>query len=56
VKHNACFYKCPKIVKGFENIFKKLLGRKKRLCIFALGFGRPINHQHLNKDFKNTKQ
>jgi hypothetical protein len=28
-----------KIVKGFKNIFIKLLARKKSLCIFALGFG-----------------
>jgi ribosomal protein L7Ae-like RNA K-turn-binding protein len=27
-----------KIVKGIKNIFKKLLARKKTLCIFALGF------------------
>jgi len=56
MKHNVCIYKCAKIVKGFENIFIKLLARKKRLCIFALGFGKPTNLQHLNKDSKNTKQ
>lgn len=27
------------IAKGNENIFIKPLARKKRLCIFALGFG-----------------
>ena len=27
-----------KVIKGFENIFIKLLVRKKKVCIFALGF------------------
>jgi len=27
-----------KVIKGFENIFIKLLARKKKVCIFALGF------------------
>jgi hypothetical protein len=26
-----------KVIKGFENIFIKLLARKKMVCIFALG-------------------
>lgn len=25
------------VIKGFENIFIKLLARKKKVCIFALG-------------------
>jgi hypothetical protein len=29
-----------KVIKGFENIFIKLLVRKKKVCIFALGFKR----------------
>ena len=27
-----------KVIKGFINIFIKLLARKKKVCIFALGF------------------
>jgi len=27
-----------KVIKGIENIFEKLLARKKKVCIFALGF------------------
>jgi len=38
VKHNSVILAAAKIVKGIENIFTKLLARKKRLCIFALGF------------------
>ena len=55
MKHNVCIYECAKIVKGFENIFIKLLARKKRLCIFALGFGNTIyqnNHHKLNQILK----
>jgi len=32
------FLSGAKIVKGIKNIFTKPLARKKRLCIFALGF------------------
>ena len=31
-----------KVIKGFENIFIKLLARKKKVCIFALGLKEPI--------------
>ncbi len=33
-----------KVIKGIENIFIKLLVRKKKVCIFALGFTQPINN------------
>ena len=38
MKHIFDIFSGAKIVKGFKNIFTKPLGRKKRLCIFALGF------------------
>jgi hypothetical protein len=31
-----------KVIKGFENIFIKLLARKKKVCIFALGLKRAV--------------
>jgi len=55
VKHNTVFLRAAKIVKGIENIFTKLLARKKRLCIFALGFGAtasPQKRKTLNKILK----
>jgi hypothetical protein len=58
VKHSTSVLSRTKIVKGFENIFIKLLARKKRLCIFALGFRNTPTKtiQQLNKVFKDTKQ
>jgi hypothetical protein len=38
MKHSYNFFMVAKVVKGFENIFIKLLVRKKKVCIFALGF------------------
>lgn len=43
------------IVKGIENIFTKLLVRKKSLCIFALGFRITVIRKirrHINKILK----
>jgi hypothetical protein len=47
------------IAKGIENIFIKPLARKKRLCIFALGFTRSTFktvHSDKQYHFKDTKQ
>jgi hypothetical protein len=44
------------IVKGIENIFIKPLARKKRLCIFALGFGsRSCKTKYLRKQYDILK-
>jgi len=32
------YFELAKVIKPFENIFIKLLARKKKVCIFALGF------------------
>jgi hypothetical protein len=45
-----------KVIKGFENIFIKLLARKKKVCIFALGLKRTFLPKILIHDFKDTKQ
>jgi hypothetical protein len=44
-----------KVIKGNENIFIKLLARKKKVCIFALGFKGTITKEILH-DFKDIKQ
>jgi hypothetical protein len=41
VKHKL-YFSGAKVIKGFENIFIKLLARKKKVCIFALGLKRAI--------------
>ena len=45
--------------KASKKIFQKPLARKKRLCIFALGFGDTFKTDQIqifNKDSKDTKQ
>jgi hypothetical protein len=41
-----------KVIKGFENIFIKLLARKKKVCIFALGFKRATSYRKQYKILK----
>jgi hypothetical protein len=55
VKHGFIF-SGAKVIKGFENIFIKLLARKKKVCIFALGLKRAVLPKKLIHDFKDTKQ
>jgi hypothetical protein len=54
------FLSGAKIVKGIKNIFTKPLARKKRLCIFALGFRTIKSWSQISKIFikvfKDTKQ
>jgi len=55
VKHVVVILCGAKVIKGIKNIFKKVLARKKKVCIFALGFERAV-YQDIITDFKDTKQ
>jgi hypothetical protein len=50
------YFVLANVIKSNEFFFIKLLARKKKVCIFALGLKRAVLPKELIHDFKDTKQ